>query len=56
MNVSEFERNKPKETLKSIRNFEELLAHLWEQGEDNISIEIASDHLREIKERFLAGK
>tara|TARA_R100000808_G_C2140555_1_gene148388 strand:+ start:1464 stop:1634 length:171 start_codon:yes stop_codon:yes gene_type:complete len=55
MNISEFERSKPKKTLRAIKDFEEVLYAHWENGEKEISIELASEYLKKIKHRFISG-
>ena len=55
MNVSEFERNKPKETFKNIKDLEDYLAECQAYGLSHASIATIQKHIKLIKENFLSG-
>ena len=63
-NISEFERNKPKQTFKKIvfciKKYKNIASNtIIEYDEDCIKIEMANDFVREleeIKKIFLTGK
>ena len=55
MNISEFERKKPKETLKKITELEDYLAECQTYGLSHASITTVQEHIKLIKDNFLAG-
>lgn len=56
MNISEFEKNKPRETLKAIRELEEYLTKMHKYGENNVPIVSVLSSLQDIKDKFLKGE
>jgi len=56
MNVSEFERNKPRETRKAIKELREYLTMLYENGEIKVGIPRILESLNDIESKFLKGE
>jgi|DEB0MinimDraft_6_1074348.scaffolds.fasta_scaffold03585_6 dimeric dUTPase (all-alpha-NTP-PPase superfamily) len=56
MNISNFEREKPKETYSKIRSLEKELESLLEFGKKDIDASYILDKIRDIKNLFLNGK
>lgn len=59
MNVDEFERTKPRETYKAIRDLEKYVQNMLDANEPwhpNDTIEQISKKLKTLKEKFLKGE
>jgi|TARA_R110000751_G_scaffold302739_1_gene416944 hypothetical protein len=55
MNPSEFERNKPRETRKAIKELREYLMMLHENGETVVYLPHVLNSLNDIESKFLKG-
>jgi hypothetical protein len=56
MNVSEFERTKPRKTYKAIRDLEEELAAILDFGKREVDTLYIIEKIEGIKTLFLAGE
>lgn len=56
MNISEFERNKPRKTRKAIEDLKQELESMLEFGKHNVDSMYMLDKIKNIETIFLSGE